>query len=63
MVDVGGGLGAPSMILAKTFLELRIIVQDRLAVAQQAEEVGDSVSYTGLHALDESLISALGKDI
>ncbi|KAF9479529.1 S-adenosyl-L-methionine-dependent methyltransferase [Pholiota conissans] len=38
VVDVGGGLGAPSMILAKTFRDLQIIIQDRPAVVSQAEE-------------------------
>ncbi|KJA18250.1 hypothetical protein HYPSUDRAFT_145199 [Hypholoma sublateritium FD-334 SS-4] len=37
VVDVGGGLGAPSMILAKAFPGLRIIIQDRQPVVQQAQ--------------------------
>ena len=45
VVDVGGGLGAPSMILAKEFPELRIIIQDRQPVVQQAQMVSILSQY------------------
>jgi tRNA1(Val) A37 N6-methylase TrmN6 len=40
VVDVGGGLGAPSMVLARTFPDLKIIIQDRPAVISQGLAVG-----------------------
>ena len=39
IVDVGGGLGSKSLVLAKHHPQLRIIVQDRGAVVQDAVKV------------------------
>ena len=39
VVDVGGGTGAPAMILARSHIELRIIIQEREAVVDQGTEV------------------------
>ncbi|KAF8954812.1 O-methyltransferase [Flammula alnicola] len=38
IVDVGGGLGAPSMILARAHPELQIVIQDRQNVVDQGTE-------------------------
>ena len=40
VVDVGGGIGSTSMLLAKAFAHLRFVVQDR----PQVTEMGLSVS-------------------
>lgn len=39
VVDVGGGLGAPAMVLARNHPHLHLIVQDREIVVVQAIEV------------------------
>ena len=39
MVDVGAGIGAHSLVLAKAFEHLQIIVQDRAPVIADAEKV------------------------
>ena len=39
MVDVGGGVGSTSIVLAKAFPHLRYVVQDRDAVAKEAEQL------------------------
>lgn len=39
IVDVGGGLGSQSLVLAKHHPQLRFVVQDREAVVQDAIEV------------------------
>lgn len=39
VVDVGGGLGHVTMRIAREYPDLRYIVQDRVAIIEQAEEV------------------------
>lgn len=39
VVDVGGGLGHVTMRIARKYPNLRYIVQDRLAIIEQAKEV------------------------
>lgn len=39
MVDVGGGMGSPTVELAQAFPRLMFIVQDQESVAQKALEV------------------------
>jgi len=39
VVDVGGGLGSQSLLLAKHHSQLRFVVQDREAVVRDAVEV------------------------
>ena len=39
VVDVGGGIGSTSMMLAETFEHLRFVVQDREVVVEHGEKV------------------------
>jgi hypothetical protein len=39
VVDVGGGVGSRSLVLAQTFPDLRIVVQDQESVTKLAAEV------------------------
>jgi tRNA1(Val) A37 N6-methylase TrmN6 len=39
VVDVGGGAGASSLIIAKAVPHLKIVVQDRAAVLEDAQRV------------------------
>ena len=38
-MDVGGGIGSLSMVLAKAHPDLRIVIQDRPAVVDYGEKV------------------------
>lgn len=40
VVDVGGGVGTSSLVLAETFPELKIVVQDRPSVVEEGTKVG-----------------------
>lgn len=40
-MDVGGGIGAQSLTLAKNCANLRFIIQDRPGVVQAAEKIWD----------------------
>lgn len=40
VVDVGGGIGSTSAVLAEKFLDLNIVVQDRPLVIEDAKKVG-----------------------
>ena len=44
IVDVGGGVGSTSVVIAKEFPQLRFVVQDR----QQVVEIGPSVRSRSL---------------
>ena len=39
VVDVGGGVGTSSLVLAKKTSDINIVVQDRLSVIQEGNEV------------------------
>ncbi len=39
VVDVGGGIGVSSLQLAKSFPDMKLVVQDRAAVVKEALEV------------------------
>ena len=39
VVDVGGGIGSVSLVLAKTFPKLRIVIQDRQSVVEDGLKV------------------------
>jgi hypothetical protein len=39
IVDVGGGIGSTSAVLARNFPDLRIVVQDRPAIIEDAKKV------------------------
>ncbi len=39
VVDVGGGVGTSSLILAKKTSDIKIVVQDRLSVIQEGNAV------------------------
>ena len=39
VVDVGGGFGSQSMVLAEAFTELNFVVQDRKPVIENAQSV------------------------
>ena len=41
VVDVGGGVGASSLVLAETFPDLKIVVQDRPPVVEEGTKVGN----------------------
>ena len=39
VIDVGGGIGSVSMVIAKAYPKLNFVVEDRLKVVQDAEKV------------------------
>lgn len=46
IVDVGGGVGAVSLALARAFPDLRLVVQDRAKTIEQARSVSTIFSAT-----------------
>ena len=43
IVDIGGGVGSQSLVIAKDHPQLRFVVQDREAVVRDAVEVCNSL--------------------
>ena len=52
VVDVGGGIGSTSMLLANAFKHLRFVVQDRDPVVEMGLEVGSPPFSTFFHLID-----------
>lgn len=46
VVDVGGGIGSTSMMLANAFPHLRFVIQDRPPVAEMGTAVSTGLRYT-----------------
>ncbi len=45
MVDVGGGIGAISIQLAKAFSNLKLVVQDRAPIVEDGQKVRDKLTF------------------
>ena len=51
VVDVGGGIGSTSLLLAHAFPHLRFLVQDRPQVATMGEAVRYPCAFDGLQVV------------
>ena len=58
LVDVGGGIGSHSLIVAEHYPHLRIIVEDREQVVSGAKSVGHLTSFLA-HSIAQHLSSLL----
>lgn len=47
VVDVGGGIGSQSLIVAQEFPNIKFVIQDRPAVIEDAKKVCSSCSSEG----------------
>ena len=62
VVDVGGGVGNVTKVIAKAFPDLKYVVQDRAATIEEAVKVRDILYYCSLETMSNlrTPIIALG---
>jgi hypothetical protein len=52
MVDVGGGIGAQTLKIAKVHPHIRMVIQDRPMVIGMGEGVGHALIFETIHSIN-----------